>query len=108
MFDIGFMELLVVAIVGMVVIGPERLPEAARAVGKSVGKVKHFFNAMQRQIDQEIRMEALNKQVMEETKDLEITLNTDLKPVSKPAEQKDKKPVNTPEEKSDEPDTSDR
>ncbi|WP_286876008.1 twin-arginine translocase TatA/TatE family subunit, partial [Marinimicrobium sp. UBA4509] len=33
MFDIGFFELLIIAIVGLVVIGPERLPEAARAVG---------------------------------------------------------------------------
>lgn len=108
MFDIGFMELLVVAIVGMVVIGPERLPETARAVGKSVGKVKHFFNAMQRQIDQEIRMDALNKQVMEETKDLEITLNTDLNTGSQspePDKTQDQKPAK-PEEKPDEPNAS--
>lgn len=77
MFDIGFMELMVVAIVGMVVIGPERLPEAARSVGKTVGKVKRFFNAMQKQIEQELRLDEINKQIMEETKDLKVTLNTD-------------------------------
>jgi len=88
MFDIGFMELLVLAIVGMVVIGPERLPEAARSVGKTVGKVKKFFNAMQRQIDQELRMEELNKSIIDDTKDKVFPLNNDPKENDKTDEPK--------------------
>lgn len=79
MFDVGFMELLVLTIVGMVVIGPERLPETARTVGKAVGKVKYFFNSMQKQIDQEIRMEELNKSIIKDTEDQIFPLNTDKK-----------------------------
>jgi len=88
MFDIGFMELLVLAIVGMVVIGPERLPSAARTVGKSVGKVKRFFNAMQRQIDQELKMEELNKSIMEDTKTTVFPLNNESKENDKANEPK--------------------
>lgn len=69
MFDIGFTELLVLTIVAMVVIGPERLPDALRTIGKSVGKVKRFFNSVQRQIDQELKMDELNEKIMKDTKD---------------------------------------
>ena len=67
MFDIGFLELLVLAIIALVVIGPERLPSAARTAGRTVGKVRRFFSAMQQQLDQEIRLEELNKKIMDQT-----------------------------------------
>lgn len=70
MFDIGFMELVVLAIVAMLVVGPERLPEAARAAGKTVGKLKRFFSSIQKQIDQELRADELNKinqKIMDDT-----------------------------------------
>ncbi|AJQ93110.1 Sec-independent protein translocase protein TatB [Gynuella sunshinyii] len=75
MFDIGFLELLLLAIIAMVVIGPERLPGAARSVGQTIGKVRRFFNSIQNQIEQEIRLEELNKKIMAETKELEIKAN---------------------------------
>ena len=75
MFDIGFLELLLVAIIAMVVIGPERLPGAARSVGQTIGKMRRFFNNIQRQIEQEVRLEELNKKIMAETKDLETKAN---------------------------------
>lgn len=68
MFDIGFTELLVLTIVAMVVIGPERLPGTLRTIGKQVGRVKRFFTSIQTQIDQELKMEELNEQIMKETK----------------------------------------
>jgi sec-independent protein translocase protein TatB len=64
MFDIGFAELFVIFTIALLVLGPEKLPSAARAVGKNLGKAKRFFNNMQRQIDQEIRLEELNKKIM--------------------------------------------
>ena len=64
MFDIGFAELFVIFTIALLVLGPEKLPGAARAVGKNIGKAKRFFNNMQRQIDQEIRLEELNKKIM--------------------------------------------
>lgn len=57
MFDIGFTELLVLVVLGMVVIGPERLPGVMRTVGKSVGQVKRFMRDLQWQLEEEVRGE---------------------------------------------------
>lgn len=46
MFDIGFLEILVVLIIALIVIGPERMPEVARKIGQFTGKVKRFVNSM--------------------------------------------------------------
>lgn len=81
MFDIGFMELVVLAIVAMLVVGPERLPEAARAAGKAVGKFKRFFSTIQKQIDQELRtdeLNQLNKKIMDDTNGEIFSMNDGL------------------------------
>ena len=65
MFDIGFTELMLLAVIGMVVIGPERLPGVARTLGRTVGKARRF---MQNQLEQEVRLDELNKKIMAETK----------------------------------------
>lgn len=57
MFDIGFTELLVLVVLGMVVIGPERLPGVMRTVGKTVGQMKRFMRDMQFQLEEEVRGE---------------------------------------------------
>ncbi|BCE01948.1 Sec-independent protein translocase protein TatB [Marinicellulosiphila megalodicopiae] len=64
MFNMSFIEMFVVFTIALLVLGPERLPVAARELGKNIGKLKRFFNNMQRQIDQEIRLEELNRKVM--------------------------------------------
>ena len=64
MFDIGFLELFVIFAIALLVLGPDKLPGAARSVGKNIGKANRFFNNMQRQIDQEIRLEEINKKIM--------------------------------------------
>ena len=64
MFNMSFIEMFVIFTIALVVLGPERLPVAARELGKNIGKAKRFFNNMQRQIDQEIRLEELNRKVM--------------------------------------------
>ncbi|TXR54796.1 Sec-independent protein translocase protein TatB [Reinekea thalattae] len=66
MFDVGFMELLLLAIIGVVVIGPERLPGVARTVGKYVGQGRRFIHSIQRQIEQEVKIDELNKQIIAE------------------------------------------
>ena len=64
MFNMSFIEMFVIFTLALVVLGPDRLPVAARELGKNIGKAKRFFNNMQRQIDQEIRLEELNRKVM--------------------------------------------
>ena len=54
MFDIGFWELGLIAVVGLLVIGPEQLPGVARTVGKWVGTAKRFVNSVQDDINAEV------------------------------------------------------
>jgi sec-independent protein translocase protein TatB len=66
MFDIGFLELVVIAVIGLIVIGPERLPDVARTVGKWVGRTRRFVLQVKSDIDREIRQEELRKAIEED------------------------------------------
>ncbi|MFP5440853.1 MAG: Sec-independent protein translocase protein TatB [Gammaproteobacteria bacterium] len=68
MFDISFGELLICAIVALLVLGPERLPGAARTVGRWVGRARHTVNHFTDQIDREIRAEQLKRRIEEEVR----------------------------------------
>ena len=54
MFDIGFWELCLIAVVALVVIGPERLPGVARTAGKWIGSARRFVSSMQADINAEV------------------------------------------------------
>lgn len=54
MFDIGFYELALIGILALVVLGPKRLPEAARTAGRWVGKLRAFISDVKQDIDHEI------------------------------------------------------
>ena len=61
MFDIGFWELVLIGIVGLVVIGPDRLPGVARKVGFWVGRARRFVNNVRQDIDRELRQDELRQ-----------------------------------------------
>jgi len=61
MFDIGFWELMVIGVVGLVVIGPDRLPGVARKLGYWVGRARRFVNSVRQDIDREIRQDELRQ-----------------------------------------------
>lgn len=61
MFDIGFFELVLIAIVALLVIGPERLPHVARSAGLWLGKMRGFVTSVKADIDQELKAEELKK-----------------------------------------------
>ena len=61
MFDIGFFELILIAIVALLVIGPERLPHVARSAGLWVGKLRGFVGSVKADIDQELKADELKK-----------------------------------------------
>lgn len=65
-FDIGFFELLVIAIVGLVIIGPERLPETARAVGLWLGRVKRSLRATRSEIEKQLGADDIRRQLHNE------------------------------------------
>lgn len=54
MFDIGFWELIIIAIVALLVVGPDRFPDFARQAGKWLAKFRRLINNLQREIKQEL------------------------------------------------------
>ncbi|MGD2074462.1 MAG: Sec-independent protein translocase protein TatB [Gammaproteobacteria bacterium] len=61
MFDIGFWELLIIGVVALLVIGPERLPKVARTAGLWLGRARRFVSSVKADIDREIAAEELKK-----------------------------------------------
>lgn len=79
MFDIGFPELLIVALVLLLVVGPERLPEVLRTVGRVVGSARRSFDTLKAELEREVgadelRRELHNARIMEDAKRLEEDL----------------------------------
>ncbi|TCI02652.1 twin-arginine translocase subunit TatB [Corallincola luteus] len=60
MFDIGFWELVIIAVVGLLVLGPERLPGAVRSVTRTISSVKRYGSAIRSQVEQELEIEQLH------------------------------------------------
>jgi len=69
MFDIGFSELLLVAVVALVVIGPERLPGVARNIGQWAGRLQRYVHDIKRDFNREVEFEEIRRlqQEMENT-----------------------------------------
>ena len=61
MFDIGFSELLVIGLVALIVIGPERLPRVARTIGHLSGRLQRYVADVKADINREVEMEELRK-----------------------------------------------
>jgi sec-independent protein translocase protein TatB len=61
MFDIGFSELMVVAIVALIVIGPEKLPRVARTVGHLAGRLQRYVSDVKADINREMELDELRK-----------------------------------------------
>jgi len=74
MFDIGFFELLVVGVIALLVLGPERLPLAARTFGLWLGRLRRTVSSIQSEIREELRMEELKRATAIEKEQLEREL----------------------------------
>jgi sec-independent protein translocase protein TatB len=61
MFDIGFSEIVVIAVVALIVIGPERLPKAARTLGHLFGRLQRYVNDVKSDISREMELDELRK-----------------------------------------------
>ncbi|MFW6092940.1 MAG: Sec-independent protein translocase protein TatB [Pseudomonadota bacterium] len=95
MFDIGFPELLLIAIVTLLVIGPERLPETLRTLGLWFGRMRRSFTSVKTELEREIGMDEVRRQlhneaVMEEMRRIEQDVRGPVDPgTGKPAEPAD-------------------
>ncbi|WDY58442.1 Sec-independent protein translocase protein TatB [Pseudomonas sp. PSKL.D1] len=66
MFGISFSELLLVGLVALLVLGPERLPGAARTAGLWIGRLKRSFNAIKTEVEREIGADDIRRQLHNE------------------------------------------
>jgi sec-independent protein translocase protein TatB len=98
MFDIGGLELLLIAVVGLLVIGPERLPETLRTLGLWMGRLRRSFMSVKTEIEKEIGMDEVRRQlhneaVMDEMKRIEREVHGTIHDVNKPPHD----PMNNPD-----------
>jgi sec-independent protein translocase protein TatB len=75
MFDVGFSEILVIAVVALIVIGPERLPKVARTMGILLGRMQRYVNDVKADISREMELEELRK-LQSEMKDAAQSFET--------------------------------
>lgn len=68
MFDMGFAEMLLIGIVALVVVGPERLPSVARSAGQWVAKIKRFVSNIKNDVEREFKTDEL-KQILQQQQD---------------------------------------
>ena len=70
MFDSGFLEMLIVGIIALIVVGPERLPGVAAKAGKMVGKMKAFVANTKEDIEKEIRTDEMRSMLNEQKEEI--------------------------------------
>lgn len=84
MFDVGFSELLVIALVALIVIGPERLPKVARTAGVLLGRLQRYVNDVKSDINREMQLDELKKiqeEVAVQTRDMQDSLTSEMRSV---------------------------
>jgi sec-independent protein translocase protein TatB len=74
MFDIGFFELALISLLALIVLGPERLPRAARTAGLWLGRIKRSVSGIQQEISAQLEAEELRQTLNEQKKQLDETL----------------------------------
>ena len=66
MFDIGFSELLIIAVITLIVMGPERLPETVRIISLWLGRIKQMFTSAKQELEKEVGMDEIRRQLQNE------------------------------------------
>ena len=77
MFDIGFSEIKVVAVISLIIMGPERLPETVRTLSLWLGRVRQFVSSAREEIEDEVGIDEIRRQLRNEKimRDLEKSKN---------------------------------
>jgi sec-independent protein translocase protein TatB len=79
MFDVGFSEIVVIAVVALIVIGPERLPKVARTLGHMFGRLQRYVNEVKADINREMELDELRKlqtEVQSAARDIEHSMTS--------------------------------
>ena len=61
MFEVGFSEIAVIAVIALIVLGPERLPKAARMAGTFLRKARRSFESLKLEVERELEADELKK-----------------------------------------------
>lgn len=73
MFDLGFWEVLFICLIGLLILGPERMARTARTLGLWMGRARASFNATRREIEQELHLEEIRRTGESLRRDVEET-----------------------------------
>lgn len=87
MLNIGMTELLIFAVIALLILGPDKLPEAVRFVGKWSGKIKRTVSNLQTDLDRELRLSELREQMQAEMKriqELEAKMQAQMNDLQQP------------------------
>lgn len=85
MFNIAFPELLVIGVVALIVVGPEKLPRIARGAGLLLGRAQRQLNAIKSEISSELKTEDLQR-LQDELRQHDLGLNDELRQGMQPVE----------------------
>lgn len=104
MFDIAFTELVLIAIVALIVIGPEKLPKVARTLGSLAGRMQRYVSTVKQDIERELELDDLKRlqqdfqQGSEHVKqELENSIHANLADVKKVTDELASEPTDTEE-----------
>ena len=91
MFDIGFSEILIVATLTLIIMGPKRLPETVKTITLWLGRIRNFINSAKVEIENEVGIDEIKKQlhnekIMNEIEKSKRELNSISKDLSKSQE----------------------
>ena len=90
MFDVSFSELMLIGVIAMIVIGPQRLPKVARTVGHLLGRAQRYVNDVKSDIQREVNLEEVNKvksQMEEAARSVKSTVNDLGSTLTKPVDE---------------------
>lgn len=87
MFDIGFSELVLIGILGLLILGPERLPQAAKSVGTWVRKIRNIAKNLSSEIERELEVEDLRKELANKNETIMKQADSLSKKLNKPVEE---------------------
>lgn len=94
MFDIGFWEIVLISVIGLIVLGPERLPIAIRSVMRWINTAKAMANSVKTEISQELQLHEMNEKMRQPSKQGGAAPAPELKQAAAPSEQ-DNPPAGT-------------
>ena len=86
MFEIAFSELILLAVISLIVMGPDRIPETVRSVGLWVGRIRQVISSARRELENEVGMEEIreklhNEEVLRNINETKEDINRELKQI---------------------------